>query len=186
MSNRVTRSSTRNTTIGDGTPTTTTKSTASHKRSQRKKVNDVNSDMKHLNGESNADDVHVTPPKQRKSCVKANTLSPSTLLHRLSLGEEDENQPEIVNEPEIPKSKIDNARKVLNAAETEDLYGREKEINELNEFLLTNSAKKTSASIYISGQPGIFFIQIQNENFRNIYVDNMNRTDCDNFFCRNW
>lgn len=54
----------------------------------------------------------------------------------------------------MSKSKIDNARKVLTAAETEELYGREKEIDELNEFLSTNATKKTSASIYISGQPG--------------------------------
>ncbi|XP_031633214.1 cell division control protein 6 homolog [Contarinia nasturtii] len=151
MSTRVTRSSARISTNGVSTQTPT-KSTAVEKRRQHKKVNDVNNDQKRcINEETNADDdVHVTPPKQRKSCAKANALSPSTLLHRLSIGEQEQDE----NQPEKPKSKIDNARKVLNAAETEELYGREKEIDELNEFLTSNITKKTSASIYISGQPG--------------------------------
>lgn len=158
----MTRSSMRFSTIGVstvGTPTAP-KSAVSEKRRQRKKVHDTNSDEKQLNDESNADDVHVTPPKQRKPCEKANALSPSTLLDRLSLGiqgGQDENQSENVNQAKAkakPKSRIDNARKVLTAAETEELYGREKEIDELNEFLSTNATKKTSASIYISGQPG--------------------------------
>lgn len=151
MSTRVTRSSTRKSTIGVSI-SSTTKSAVLEKRRQRKYVNDMNNDDKHFDGELNEDDVNVTPPKQQKTCAKENTLSPSTLLHRLSLDEKDENQPDIV--PNKPKSKIDNARKVLNATETEDLYGREKEIKELNEFLSSNIAKKTSASIYISGQPG--------------------------------
>lgn len=160
MSTRVTRSSKRNSVIGASTSSTTntTKSAVSDKRRQRKNLDKVHCDVKDLNGDSfneDDDEVHVTPPKQRKSCAKANALSPSTLLNRLSLGEQDENQSENANVPEKPKSKIENARKVLNAAETEELYGREKEIGELNEFLTSNAAKKTSASIYISGQPGI-------------------------------
>lgn len=159
MSARVTRSSARNSVIEVSTPSTTktTKSAVSDRRRQRKKADEVHSDVKNVSGETNDDDdgeVHVTPPKQRKSCVKANALSPSTLLTRLSLSEQDENQSETANVPEKPKSRIDNARKVLNAAETEELYGREKEIGELNEFLSSNATKKTSASIYISGQPG--------------------------------
>lgn len=160
MSTRVTRSSTRISTIGIstvGTPTAP-KSAVSEKRRQRKKVHDTNNDDKQLIDESNADDAHVTPPKQRKPCAKANTLSPSTLLDRLSLGQQDgqdENESTNANLAEAkPKSKIDNARKVLTAAETEELYGREKEIDELNEFLSKNITNKTSASIYISGQPG--------------------------------
>lgn len=157
MSSRVTRSSTRISSIGVSTPTTT-KSAVSEKRRQRKKVNNVHNGEKQCNDDSNdGDDVHVTPPKQRKQCTKANALSPSTLLNRLSIGvqEHNENETEIV--PDKPKSRIDNARKVLNAAETEELYGREKEINDLNEFLSSNLTKKTSASIYISGQPGKYF-----------------------------
>lgn len=161
MSARVTRSSTRNSTIGVSTQTPT-KTAVVEKRRQQKKVKDEQKST--INEETSVEnDVHVTPPKQRKSCAKANALSPSTLLHRLSLGEEpeqDENQPD--NEP---KSKIDNARKVLNAAETEELYGREKEIDELNEFLTLNVTKKTSASIYISGQPGRIFLHTNHRKF---------------------
>lgn len=152
---RVTRSSTRKTTVGASTPTiTATKSVAAEKRRQHKNVHtmDKNDDKNGKIDESNGDNVHVTPPKQRKSCPKANALSPSTLLNRLSIGAPEQKEKEI--EAAKPKSKIDNARKVLNAAETEELYGREKEINELNEFFTSNLVKKTSASIYISGQPG--------------------------------
>lgn len=153
MSNRVTRSSKLN---ESDSPTTTKKSNVLQKRSQRKKVDGLDCDAQRFNGESNAEDVHVTPPKQRKSSGRTNTLSPSTFLHRLSLSEKDdqgESQPQANNGPKS-KSKIDSARKVLNAAETDELYGREKEFAEINEFLSSN--KKTSASIYISGQPGIF------------------------------
>lgn len=156
MSTRATRSSARNAVNGNSTPSVeknTTKSVVSDRRRQRKNVNDLRN-----NGETSDnsdDDVHVTPPKQRKPCEKANALSPSTLLHRLSLGEQNENQPtNVIAEKPKKESKIDNARKVLNAAETEELYGREQEMTELNDFLSSNLAKKTSASIYISGQPG--------------------------------
>lgn len=162
MSTRATRSSARKAVNGKSTPkveSITTKSVVSERRRQRKKVDDLQ--QNNVNGETSDnsdDDVHVTPPKQRKPCEKANALSPSTLLHRLSLGEQNENQPtNVIVEKPKKESKIDNARKVLNAAETEELYGREKEMDELNEFLSSNLAKKTSASIYISGQPGKSF-----------------------------
>lgn len=155
MSTRVTRSSTRISTIGISTPTTT-KSAGAEKRRQRKKVTD---EENNCNAESHENDINVTPPKQQKTCEKTNTLSPSTLLHRLSLGEQNvlNGNNEIENVSKTPVSKISNARKVLNAAETEQLYGREREINELNEFLSSNLAQKTSASIYISGQPGNYY-----------------------------
>lgn len=161
MSTRVTRSSARNSTIGVSTPSTT-KSAGTEKRRQRKKPID---EENICNDDSDTNDINVTPPKQQKTCEKANTLSPSTLLHRMSLGErndqnENDNQ-EIRNVSEKPSSKISGARKVLNAAETEHLYGREKEINELNEFLTSNLAHKTSASIYISGQPGEYFQKLK-------------------------
>lgn len=170
MSTRITRSSSRNETITTKTSSAAnaSKSAVSERRRQRKQPNEVRSDVKHLNGKKHInehnsgdnddddieDDVHVTPPKQRKPCEKANALSPSTLLHRLSIGDDDNDDDEHQTKNVKPKSKIDNARKVLNAAETEELYGREREIAELNEFLSSNASKKTSASIYISGQPG--------------------------------
>lgn len=157
MSTRATRSSARKATNGKIAPSVenTTKLVVSERRRQRKKVDEL---QNHVNGEvtnNSDDDVHVTPPKQRKPCEKANALSPSTLLHRLSLGEQNENQStNVIEEKPKKESRIDNARKVLNAAETEELYGREQEIAKLNEFLSMNLTKKTSASIYISGQPG--------------------------------
>lgn len=162
MSTRATRSSARKVLNEKSTPIVenTTKQIVSERRRRRNRTkvdklenNDVNGE--NSDGNNSDDGVHVTPPKQRKPCEKANALSPSTLLHRLSLGEQNENQSTNVRE-EKPKnvSKIDNARKVLNAAETEELYGREHEIAELSEFFSSNLAKKTSASIYISGQPG--------------------------------
>lgn len=162
MSTRATRSSARKAVNGKSTPSVekSTKSVVSERRRQRKKVDDLQNNVNGEASENSDGEVHVTPPKQRKPCEKANALSPSTLLHRLSLGEQNENQPSnvIVEKPK-KESKIDNARKVLNAAETEELYGREQEMTELNDFLSTNLANKTSASIYISGQPGKSFVK---------------------------
>lgn len=157
MSTRATRSSARKAVNGKETTSVenTTKLVLTERRRQRKKVDDLQNNVNGETSDNSGDDVHVTPPKQRKPCDKANALSPSTLLHRLSLGEQNENQSTNDNVAKPKKeSKIDNARKVLNAAETEELYGREQEIGELNDFLSSNLAKKTSASIYISGQPG--------------------------------
>lgn len=158
MSTRATRSSARNAVNGKSVSNVeknATKSVVSERRRQRKNGDNLRNNVNDEASDNSDGEVHVTPPKQRKPCEKANTLSPSTLLHRLSLGEQNENQPtNVIVEKPKKESKIDNARKVLNAAETEELYGREQEMTELNEFLSSNLAKKTSASIYISGQPG--------------------------------
>lgn len=97
--------------------------------------------------------IQVTPPKQGRYSRNPNSeYSPSTLLNRLSMNDE-----EVENEekPIIPrKSKIENARKVLNIAETDNLYGREREVEELTAFLENHLKNGTSASMYVSGQPG--------------------------------
>lgn len=170
MSTRMTRSqSQRNLNVSVNSTSVKPESSVANKRRQPKvdtsSVENValNSSGNSSENESNAENVNVTPPKQRKACSKQNALSPSTLLHRLSLAgdkEQNENQSENINVSEKPKSRIDNARKVLTTGETEELYGREKELNELSEFLTTNATNKTSASIYISGQPGMYFIKI--------------------------
>lgn len=152
MSTRVTRYSLRNNV--ENSPNTTKKQAASKRRQQKNSISSGNDDQSDSHESSKPPKVNVTPPKVRKTSEKQNTLSPSTLLRRLSLHEQNENEASLVNVPETPKSKIDNARKVLTTVETEDLYGREKELGELSEFLTTNAANKTSASIYISGQPG--------------------------------
>lgn len=165
MSTRATRSSARKGANGQIATSVenSAKSVASERRRrqqpQHQKIDELQNNVngKHSEHSDDGDEgIHVTPPKQRKQAEKANQLSPSTLLDRLSLGAQNENQSTNTN-GEKPKteSRIDNARKVLNAAETEELYGREREIAELNEFLSTHLTKKASASIYISGQPGI-------------------------------
>lgn len=172
MSTRVTRSSKRfsNNVVDSPTTTalttTTNKTAAANKRRQRKEtasatIDEIESNLKgnSSGNESNAENMNVTPPKQRKPSNKQNALSPSTLLHRLSITttptEQNENQSDIVNVREEPANgRIDDARKVLTTGEVDELYGREKELNEITEFLSTNATEKTSASIYISGQPG--------------------------------
>lgn len=105
--------------------------------------------------DSNETNKNVTPPKQRKPCPKNESTSPSSLINRLSLADTSESRTKAAK----PKSKIENARKVLNAAEADELYGREKEIDELTDFLLSNAKNKTAASIYISGQPGKLLLE---------------------------
>lgn len=144
---RVTRSSQRFTNI----EMNTTNEKMLNRRRQRK-ISPSSIAENSTDDDSHANNVNVTPPKLRKSCVKENNHSPSSLLKRLSLIEQNGNS-DCASEANQP-SKIDNARKVLNAGETEDLYGRENEIEELTKFLTINSKNKTSASIYISGQPG--------------------------------
>lgn len=165
MSTRVTRSSQRslNNSVQQKNET---KSAGSMKRRQCKNLtsstNEIEIEIKDSSdNETNEQNINVTPPKVRKSCEKENKLSPSTLLHRLSLKgdqEQNENQSNAVNVSESSRSKIDNARKVLTTAETDELYGRESELNQLTEFLSSNEKNKTSASIYISGQPGELLI----------------------------
>lgn len=104
--------------------------------------------------DSNEPNTNVTPPKQRKPCPKNESTSPSSLINRLSLMDNSEHQTNAGTKTAKPKSRIDNARKVLNAAEADELCGREKEIGDLTEFLSSNAKNKTAASIYISGQPG--------------------------------
>ncbi|XP_018567920.1 cell division control protein 6 homolog [Anoplophora glabripennis] len=47
-----------------------------------------------------------------------------------------------------------NARKALHTSYPTDMPGREKELNELKEFIETHIENKTSGSLYISGPPG--------------------------------
>lgn len=159
MSTRTTRRSIRIQNIAENSPSVPKKVTTSKRRQQKNLEPPIENDANESNESSDeTSNVNVTPPKVRKACEKQNALSPSTLLHRLSLGEQDENQSNKVNVREHSKSKMDNARKVLTTVETEDLYGREKELNELGEFLTTNADQKQSASIYVSGQPGECYI----------------------------
>lgn len=161
MSQRVTRASQR-VAMAEMPKSTTEKRTISKRRNKRdpSPTPQVQLDITNEN-DSNETNTNVTPPKQRKPCPKNLNTSPSTLMNRLSLAEpKDSNAATEKKSAAKPKSRIDNARKVLNAAEADELCGREKEIDELTEFLTSNARNKTAASIYISGQPGKFSIFI--------------------------
>lgn len=102
------------------------------------------------------DEQNVTPPKQGKFQRSSKTeYSPRTLIERLSIDDK-------TDECKTPKaqntkkgSNIQSVRKVLHISETENLYGREKELAELSDFMEINLKNGTSASMYISGQPGM-------------------------------
>ncbi|XP_016992483.2 cell division control protein 6 homolog [Drosophila takahashii] len=56
--------------------------------------------------------------------------------------------------PSPPRNKYQNARRVLNSAETQNLPGREEQLQELREFFSSHLESQTSGSLYVSGQPG--------------------------------
>lgn len=53
-----------------------------------------------------------------------------------------------------PRNKYQNARRVLNSAETQNLPGREEQLQQLREFFTSHLETQTSGSLYVSGQPG--------------------------------
>lgn len=169
MATRVTRSSQRfakPVEVPSALPVKTT-STKIEKRQRKHSESSAKSDVESAvpeNDQNNKTNVHITPPKQGK--FEANRSheqhSPSTLLTRLSLEHHDE-----ITKPK-KKNTIDGARKILNVGEMDQLYGRETELADLSEFLESNMKNKTSASMYISGQPGELKNQIsRNVDFRN-------------------
>ncbi|XP_017136618.1 cell division control protein 6 homolog [Drosophila miranda] len=116
---------------------------------------------------------HVSPPKQRKlKPLPQHLISPSRLLDRLSIDErqepehktekkpQEEEEPEAAPEPapaaapSPPRNKYQNARRVLNSAETQNLPGREAQLQELREYFTSHLESQSSGSLYVSGQPG--------------------------------
>ncbi|XP_030386263.1 cell division control protein 6 homolog [Scaptodrosophila lebanonensis] len=68
-----------------------------------------------------------------------------------------QNKEEAKTEAPVPsptRNKYQNARRVLNSAETQNLPGRESQLQELREFFTTHLDTQTSGSLYVSGQPG--------------------------------
>ncbi|KAL7733303.1 hypothetical protein ACLKA6_004799 [Drosophila palustris] len=134
--------------------------------------------------EDHDDAAHVSPPKQRKlHPLPQHLISPSRLLDRLSIDEREEQpeehtktetkakrepeqekepeqqkkqepEPEQLPPPSPPRNKYQNARRVLNSAETLHLPGRESQLQELREFFTSHLESQTSGSLYVSGQPG--------------------------------
>lgn len=124
------------------------------------------------------------PKQRRTHALPEHLISPSRLLDRLSIDErpeqeekpskteiktkkekpkkEPEQNPEPEKEPEPtepaqpspPRNKYQNARRVLNSAETLNLPGRESQLEELREFFTSHLDAQTSGSLYVSGQPG--------------------------------
>lgn len=95
--------------------------------------------------------IEVTPPKQKRyqSHIKTSPDGSATsLILKLKL------ETPTKESPKKTLSKYQKARKILNTNETQKLPGREKEYDQLMEFLLQNAEKKTSGSLYVSGQPG--------------------------------
>lgn len=100
--------------------------------------------------------LDVTPPKLRKSKQHSDHINynPVVLLTRLSLNSPPPKRAPQETVPEKPKNKFQNARKTLSITETYNLPGREKELQELSDFLNSGLDEHKSASMYISGQPG--------------------------------
>ncbi|EDW73307.1 uncharacterized protein Dwil_GK17476 [Drosophila willistoni] len=120
----------------------------------------------------------VSPPKQRKKQpLPQHLISPTRLMNRLSIDErppstveetkteqlkkveEEEDQGvevevEVQVEEEVKRNKYQNARRVLNSAETQNLPGREQQLQELRDFFTSHLEKQSSGSLYVSGQPG--------------------------------
>ncbi|SPP77395.1 cell division control protein 6 homolog [Drosophila guanche] len=112
---------------------------------------------------------HVSPPKQRRlKPLPQHLISPSRLLDRLSIDErqepeqkteknhqvEEQKEKEPEPAPSPPRNKYQNARRVLNSAETQNLPGREAQLLELREYFTSHLESQTSGSLYVSGQPG--------------------------------
>ena len=116
----------------------------------------------------NEDSQQVSPPKQvrqQSSCLANHLVSPSRLLDRLSIDEQLEEETEIENSSKeraenqsqkasLARNKYQNARRVLNSAECQNLPGREEQLDELRSFFREHLEAKKSGSLYVSGQPG--------------------------------
>lgn len=144
-----------------------TRITRSHRNTENCVPENVSNDIGKRRQNKKSDEktieeiTNVTPPKQRKFTKNMNSnYSPTTLMNKMTLdgghaGDIESDENETSSSKKIPaRSQIDNARKVLNIVETENLCGRDKELEELTNFLESNVKKATSASMYISGQPG--------------------------------
>ncbi|XP_066256939.1 cell division control protein 6 homolog [Euwallacea similis] len=120
----------------------------------------------------------VTPPKQLKQDSEKSVLTPSTLFKTLTLTSPSKNESSktskrplfnqkspkdncseeenfAVNEAGVKATlNYQNARRALHSNFPTDMPGREKEIEEIKEFIQGHLEEKSSGSIYISGPPG--------------------------------
>ncbi|XP_053955424.1 cell division control protein 6 homolog [Anastrepha ludens] len=110
----------------------------------------------------------VSPPKQARWKQNFQLISPSRLIDRLSIDdhkdantdtdEEDvhtrSGEEKVEKQVTPTRNKYQNARRVLNSAETQHLPGREKQLQDLRTFFEKHLEEKRSGSLYVSGQPG--------------------------------
>ncbi|XP_052846847.1 LOW QUALITY PROTEIN: cell division control protein 6 homolog [Drosophila gunungcola] len=104
----------------------------------------VKQQEKHLNKEE-PKELEKPPIKQQqeKPPIKQQQEKPPT-----------KEEPHQDNLPSPSRNKYQNARRVLNSAETQNLPGREAQLQELREFFSSHLESQTSGSLYVSGQPG--------------------------------
>lgn len=100
-------------------------------------------------------DSPVTPPKQQKPLTKQNVLSPSSLLNRLNLS----SPPSKTNGNALKQLfeedvSFQSARKALHSSIPTCMPGRDKEHEELSNFIEEHLNSTTSSTLYISGPPG--------------------------------
>ncbi|KAH8239748.1 hypothetical protein KR032_007492 [Drosophila birchii] len=98
-------------------------------------------------------------PRQqtKKSETKAENTVPGpqpkpAAKEQVQQEQQPQSEPETLPSP--PRNKYQNARRVLNSAETQNLPGREEQLLELREFFTSHLESQSSGSLYVSGQPG--------------------------------
>nr|ABI34842.1 Cdc6 [Drosophila simulans]ABI34849.1 Cdc6 [Drosophila simulans] len=91
-------------------------------------------------------------PLAQKEQEKPPTKQPNKIQTKEKTQTNEETQQN--NLPSPSRNKYQNARRVLNSAETQNLPGRESQLKELREFFSSHLESQTSGSLYVSGQPG--------------------------------
>ncbi|XP_033157289.1 cell division control protein 6 homolog [Drosophila mauritiana] len=91
-------------------------------------------------------------PLAQKEQEKPPTKQPNKIQTKEKTQTNEETQQN--NLPSPSRNKYQNARRVLNSAETQNLPGRESQLQELREFFSSHLESQTSGSLYVSGQPG--------------------------------
>ncbi|KAH8257349.1 hypothetical protein KR038_007472 [Drosophila bunnanda] len=96
---------------------------------------------------------HKQQTKKAETLPKESVPQPrSATKQQVKQKQQPESEPETLPSP--PRNKYQNARRVLNSAETQNLPGREEQLLELREFFTSHLDSQTSGSLYVSGQPG--------------------------------
>lgn len=105
---------------------------------------------------SESNDEHgSSPPKQRRtSQLLVSPSTPSTLFDKLHLTSPPGKEGKLTPNRLFGAAKYRDARKALHSSVPESLPGRERELEELREFMEEHMNNQTSGSLYVSGPPG--------------------------------